>query len=545
LRKILGIGLLLLVAQAVLIKAANAAIVPVCKKESLHTYVPTDEESNAHRKFDLPVMTYPVSSNPDQNGFWRFAVRIDKKGRVVCYSDTDYYSEHENPMNDQRRAVLAQLNTWRYDPFIEDRQPVAAVIRLAIPEWQTPKHREDLPDTPIDDVRISLRRIECLGECPAYRLNIDGHGRVIYQGEVAVDVTGTRVYQIPERDVAALIGKIRDRDIWSIEAPIDIEALRRGWDGGGCELRINMGGVIHVLNCYEPAIASIVHEVDRIAHSNMWIHFSDDALAHLKEEHFDFYSKDSAALLWYVVGSERTRDDRAMLELIKLGTSLYGSYPPEFFEHDADAPSLLDRALQNGRSSLIDSLIDAGLLKTNGVLDQRKIDAAFQAAIVGGNFKLVKKIWAISGSQRHPALTFQEDRDISANSPSLPVTLLLDPMFHKIMPWDGMEIAKWLIARGCDMHAKDDEKGSLLQIAIKSADVRFVQYLLDAGLSPTESRSNDKLPLMEARDEDVALALLKAGAKLPQEESEASYFKRKVEQKQWSRVDAWLTAHEK
>jgi hypothetical protein len=67
-----------------------------------------------------------------------------------------------------------------------------------------------------NSLRITLRRGVCFGTCPAYSVEIDGDGTVIFKGISFVAVKGRRVAQISVQDVHNLFEKFREVDyFWS------------------------------------------------------------------------------------------------------------------------------------------------------------------------------------------------------------------------------------------------------------------------------------------------------------------------------------------
>src|SRR5262245_49630613 len=58
---------------------------------------------------------------------------------------------------------------------------------------------------PESDPVITLERTACLGKCPVYTVNILDDGRVIYEGNRFVAVTGKQTSNIAPKTVAAMI----------------------------------------------------------------------------------------------------------------------------------------------------------------------------------------------------------------------------------------------------------------------------------------------------------------------------------------------------
>jgi len=293
-------------------------------------------------------------------------------------------------------------------------------------------------------------------------------------------------------------------------------------------------------------ISDFEDEVDLIARSSIWINLTRDAIEYLKAEGYDFSSPAAGDMLARAIANEGTHDDEAMLSLIALGAPIDRPIP-RGRPHLEVERSVIEEALLKRRAILIDPLIAKGALQTDGKPDQGKIDAAFRAAIRGGDLTFVQKIWEIAGDSQRPTLTFDGiSSELSIDSDSRarlrkpsPVTLLLSPPSNATRPWDGLAIAKWLAAQGCDLKAAAADGTTLLQIATEAGHADFVRYLLDQGIH-TSTPGRSGLPTLDsAANEEVALILLEAGA----DTSRMSDFRDRAEAKHWTRVLAWLSAH--
>ncbi|HEV8693032.1 MAG TPA: ankyrin repeat domain-containing protein, partial [Lysobacter sp.] len=112
------------------------------------------------------------------------------------------------------------------------------------------------------------------------------------------------------------------------------------------------------------------------------------------------------------------------------------------------------------------------------------------------------------------------------------------PSYQKT-PWDGLQIAQWLAAQGCDLKAAAANGTTLLHIAAEAGDAASVRYLLAQGLDASTPGEYGLPALGSVTDEDVALILLEAGTDL----SKLDDFARYAEGNHWLRVTAWLKAH--
>lgn len=520
--------------------SAHAAGMALCSAQQLLAYTPDAAEVRAHRQSASPVISYSYGARLDQWG-WRLTVRVDEAGRIVCYGMKDEF-DRDVPMNTARRSFLDKLSSWRYAPFLRDGRPTSAVFPEQVAEQELPRKHQSLPDVPLTEVHISLGRSGCYGSCPRYRVDIHGDGRVVYQGGAYADVVGRHEYKVPVADVAKLVDSLRAKDIWSLRssyrAPIS--------DNPDYELTLTMGGQTHGLDDYAGqmvgmpvAVSEFEGEVDAVARSGMWVHLSQEGLEHLKVEGFRFDSRDGADLLARAVANRATRDDGSMLELVKLGAPLDGgAFRAPWLRRRHG--SVLGDALRNHRSlALVDALIAKGVLITNGRPDQGKIDAAFRDAIEGGRLALVQRIWEIAGARSHPALSFKDvdGRTVKRS----PVSLLLsDPDDGH---WEGLAIAKWLAAKGCDLKAKAASGGTLLHVAAAAGDADFVRYMLSQGMDVSTPGEYGLPALGSAKSEDVAMILLEAGADPSSMDDTKGQFLRYAKSIHWGRVVAWLESH--
>jgi Domain of unknown function (DUF6438)/Ankyrin repeat len=521
---------------------ARALDIAACTKPQLLALVPTPDELKTHRLFRPPYVSYPYDTKLLDWGF-QLVLRIDESGRVVCASITDRFTEKPPPLNDQRRLLIGALKDWRYTPFTSDGHAMPAIATEYISERELPAQHVPLPNVPLDKVTISLERQGCFGSCPGYKVTVDGNGRATYEGRSYVDVVGTHHYRIPSQKVAKLVESLRAYDIWS---------LRRTYKAGITDsatyiLTIDMGDQGHRLTDYvgqmagmPSTVSDFENEVDKIVGTEAWIHLSEAAVDVLKEEHFNFASQAGADLLARAVRNDDTHDDGAILRLVSLGAPLEGNRPASGFEGRHAA--LIDEALKNRRAILIDPLIAKGALNTGNKPDEHKINAAFHAAIAGGSLALVQKIWNIAGDEPHPSLEFNDASDDEKHiHKRAPVSLLLSHPQYEKGPWEGLGIAKWLIAHGCDLKASKADGVTLLHIAAEADDAEFVKYLLAQGFDPsTPARYGPALGA--THNEEVAMILFRAGTKMTSNNDGYS-FRRYAEGEHWGRVIDWLDSH--
>lgn len=542
--KAIGILSLTIVAALSLpVPPVRAAEIAACTKQQLLGFTPKRDEVKTHRQFPLPFISYPFDTKMENWGF-DLSVRVDEFGRVVCFRIYDVFNHNELPLNNQRRAFVTALKDFRYTSFTRNGQAIPVIISESINERETPLHHLPLPDAALDKVTITLERQACYGSCPSYKVQLQGDGRAIYEGRGDVDVLGTHHYRVPRQNVANLIDSLRASDIWSLRSSYNAHVT----DLPTYILTLSMDGQQHQIEDYwgqmvgmPSTVSDLEEEVDKAARSEIWIHLSQEAVDVLKKERFQFTSKQAGDLLARAVANEESHDDTAMLSLIDMGAPID---PRPQYGMVGRRSALTEEALKNHRAILIDPLIAKGALKADGKPEQHIIDAAFRAAIVGGNLALVQRIWNISADRPHPSLKFNDASDEEKPvHKRVPVTLLLSHTREERGPWEGLSVAKWLIAQGCDMRASKADGTTLLHIAAESRDPEFVRYLLAQGFDPSTPGEYGLPALGGADTEDVAMILLEAGTKMSAMHDEGHEFYKYAEYNHWQRVIEWLTSH--
>jgi len=517
--------------------------IPRCEAEQMDDASP-GEDVAAHRQFELPVLAYPAQAKLEPAGL-SLTLLVDRSGQVVCHTIEDSF-DREPEMTAPRRKLLRAMSRWHYRPFLSDGKPQMAVVSETVAEERLPDLHRPLPVVALDQVTISLERTGCFGTCPDYRVQVHGDGTVEYEGGNFVDVLGAHVYRIPQEQVEALVAKLRQADLWSMDKSYRAMIT----DNPSYELTLRMGDEVHEIDDYVGTAVGMPHavrdfeeEVDRVARTSEWKNLSMAAVDRLQGEGFDFRSQAAADLLARAVVNDEGQDEPAMLRMIQWGTPVVGGnasgeqrIPPAAAVHS----SLLHEALLHHRTALIDSLLARGALRTDGKLDRGKVDAAFRDAVEGGRLSLAQKIWNAAGPRMRPSLWFG-DRDDNGSRRMVPMTMALSRRYGDD-GWEGRQIAQWLAGLGCDLKARAADGATLLHRAVSAGDIDFVRYLIAKGLDVSVPGNYNLPPLASAENEDIALLLLQAGSDGRLDDHGES-FRRYARQRHWGRVLAWLREH--
>lgn len=399
---------------------------------------------------------------------------------------------------------------------------------------------------------VSLKRTSCLGSCPAYTVTVHGDGAVLFTRPAGYDA-GTHAYRVPRKEAAALLRRIGRDGLWGLRANYDSGAV----DAPSQILTFHVGGrdkrIVDVVGASVgmPATVTAFGEaVDRVARTRSWLHFDGQTLHWLEAEKFDFRSPAAGQWLAYAVMDPMVSDNTALLALLKRGgrRMLEAANRSAILRRDwtGEPRTLLYFALLYRRVPLVEPLLAMGDLALHGKPDQARIDAAFGAAIGGGDLALVRRMWRVRGTRAHPSLAYvRKTYGVGGKitGQTLPVTFRLTFPEHRRADWQGQAIAAWLAARGCDLKATDNYGESLMHIAALAGYARFVGFLAARGVPVNVPNRAGDLPTDLARNQDTVLALLKAGALARPRDARHLSLREQAQDNHWTRVLAWLDAH--
>ncbi len=533
--------------------AQTAPSVRVCAPGELpQTFDTADAEVAAHRRFDLPVITYPFSPKPrEATSFAGLSLDllVDETGHIACYALPDGAA----PATADEQPVIDALSTWTYTPFTDEHgAPKAAYIREYVYEQEAYQKIVPMPAGPASSFSVVLMRSNCLGTCPAYSVSVkaagDGTAGVRFQGSDETDVTGEHAWTLPAETVTALIEAARTANIWSARDRYRADAT----DQPTYTLKLGMGGKTKTIFDYAgpvvgipQAVTRFMDTVDRLSGAADYIRLTPAGVTRLAGEGIDLKSQAGADLLTDATADVATKDD-AILALIQAGAPLHGGHRSLGYDRrDAQETAPLPDAIRLNRAPVVAALVDRGALTRDGKPDRKSIDDAFDAAIAAGSLATVRTFWAY-----HPSLTFTDtpadDGDENAKPVTAPVTLLLNTDYnpYNASGWDGFAIARFLLEQGCDINARGADGRTLLHIATHAGDAAFVRYLLDHGARVDALNADGEAPLdLSIGSDDVSILLLEAGADPAHKPKYGNSFSEDARNYDEKPVLAWLKAH--
>jgi len=522
--------------------ATAAERLRTCAPGELQGPKPKDAEVEAHRLAPLPSPVYPPATKmADWGMFLTFA--IDAEGRPTCFvansGGDEPYTVNPTP---QREALFDALADWRYRPFERGGKPVPVVVEERLDESLAQENMEAMPKVPEEEVWVSFDRSTCLGTCPAYRIEIRGNGHAAFVGEWNVDVLGRHEFQVPREQARALVRQLRGTRLWSLrtdrraifpDAQFNTLKIMAGTRGRELVHGLGFGPQLPDFNAFTEAMESL-------GKVKQWRSLSPEMVQLLQREGFRFDSEAGRQMLLRAVGNDWTRDEAGLLALVAAGAPLDPAIANE------EGTSLLDLALVNGHEQIAARLIERGALQTGGRIDQGKLDSAFQHAIRSAKLTEVEMLWNSAGAGMRPSLDFTDTHDGQGMEPdksrqSSVITQIRIPWGGVDEDWQGLEVAKFLVAKGADPKSVDVNGESVLTTAMYSGDGEFVRWALAQGLDPAKTENFD-LGDYEV-DEDTQLALLEAGYASTLSSDDREKLFASFERYNRQRAMAWLVRH--
>lgn len=269
--------------------------------------------------FQLPPITYnrPLQEPPGPG----VRLVLSAEGRVECI---DPASRQSLMLTPQRRAALAGMDTWRFEPVRVAGKPVRAQVDFSIPEKIEFDFHEAMPAASLSDMSVTLERH---GDWPVRydsRLTVYGDGLVDYKANSFSDVVGHYSWRIAPATVSALFARLRKEDVWSAAGNWSAVVID-GWTqtltltiGSHKRVIIDRGGSLLGM---PKAVNTAEEDIQAVA--NDLIHLTPEGVAILDREDFDFRSQSGADLVVSASTDPRVDED-AVLDLLKRGAPAEG-----------------------------------------------------------------------------------------------------------------------------------------------------------------------------------------------------------------------------
>ncbi len=343
-----------------------------------------------------------------------------------------------------------------------------------------------------DTIRIKLTRANCRGACEVNSsVEIRGNGQGIYRGTgFYLLVKGEHRFPVPSSTVACLMEAFRAADVWSfassyvVDAPqFEVVTLEIEIAGRRKVVKDRLGVRIGA-----PAVLGQLELAVEAAGAQSFMIGDPNTVPLLRAERFDFHARAGAVLL--NAAANQSPDD-VVLAILAEGAPANQKVAVNGFDDDA----AIIVSARRGKLDLVRALVAAGAFadapyqmredalraaiedaRPSVVAELIKDGADLHVDDAGGGYLFDRLVARSLTARSMGDLTFQADRVavikllLSAGA-TIPRTLMFDARTP--------EEVRLFLAAGADLEARDSE-----------------------GLTP----------LLRTSDEDVAIALLEAGA---------------------------------
>ncbi|HTD23235.1 MAG TPA: ankyrin repeat domain-containing protein [Terriglobales bacterium] len=527
-----------------LLLAAAFFVTMICVAQRQETAKPTEnkespvavsaEEVQSHRIGDIPLIR--IKLKPEEQaqvgmGGIRLKITVDPNGAVVAISaakDEDIPPNIPPGLQSQAEA-LAKNN--KYQPFQRNGHAVWAKfddwVRVLPPELKPLQH---IPFPEIHNwksVRITLQRTGCFGACPAYQVEIQGDGTVLYEGKAYVAVQGQHHGSISQETVHQIVDAFREADYYSLRDKYICEVT----DNPAYETSMEIDGRLKKVMDYVGeevgmpfAVSKLEESIDRLANTERWTKGNAATVGSLMEEKWDFKSPEAASTLVRVA---QRGDAEAVRALVAAGVPLSGGNSKTV---PVEVDNALSQAAFRGDSAMLRVLLEAGATTQ----DPQSKDKAISMAVRSRNVEAVRLLLDYGAN---PNLRDESGGTtlMEAASSGLPALVELFLKYHpdvNVRSNDGSTalmgaVGEWhsgaeppevnraavvrlLLAAGADPNARDQEGDTALIKAAWDADAALL--LIKAGADVNAQNKQGTTPLINTPDLDVTRMLLENGA---------------------------------
>jgi ankyrin repeat protein len=322
-------------------------------------------------------------------------ILVGADGRVA-------FAQTRSGPKDTQREAERLVRQVRFIPFQRDGKPVPAVIEeFQLRVRHQPEQRADYrkPFPVVKDwstLSITHEHMTDRGG-DRRRLTIDGHGRVIFEGDEAA-VRGKHVATISKQDLEALVDAFRRADWFSTldqyssgATHQDIAVTQIQFDGHHKPVRYSPSST-----GYQPDAVRDVHSaILRITNADRWLKGNAETGPSLVAEKWDFNAK-TPENLSLLTGIAARGDIRALKDVWALGAPVIANTGP----YPAPIPAIVPAAARSDIELL------RHLLSLDALWDQAALDAALLNAAGAGKAEAVD--WLLSRGANPRAATTLE-----------------------------------------------------------------------------------------------------------------------------------------
>lgn len=414
-------------------------------------------------------------------------------------------------------------------------------------------HPNNFPTVDHSRLLITLERSACFGDCPDYRVRIDGYGRVEFSTETAalgaveelhramsstpgVLHPGTHVDRIDRRSVDALVERfrkarffsLRDSYVWEVtDLPTQVLTLETGH---GRKRVLDYGGDQVGM---PRSVAELQVAVDRAAGSARWVRGATGLVAYLEKTGFDFRSERAAGMLLQGVAEA---DESTLVGLIDRGAPLDEPLSAAESTRPVGAEAIIG-SIRFGRARLFKALVDRGWL---GRVDGAEANQVLAEGAAGCNPEFVDV--AVDAGLLVDAVTPRPADYHPEDGIPFGETALAGLAGAYGCRGEGprTDTAKRLLARGANPNSRDSA-GETPIFGVESA--ALLRVLLASGADPRARDSAGRSAVFSTWNDEIIAMLLEAGASPAGRDSEGKTLAQLAAEKRLLKTARWLKAH--
>ncbi|MBI1213155.1 MAG: hypothetical protein GC190_16950 [Alphaproteobacteria bacterium] len=481
-------------------------------------------------------------------GSVRVTIVIGKNGHVLHADTADKRAEYAT-------AAAAIARRWTFIPFERNGQPVVAKIETSV-QIHPLERRQDYgqPFPEIEDrssLRIGLARTGCFGTCPSYRVEIDGDGKVTYQGGAFVAIPGEHHASIDRRAVDGLVERFRRARFFTLlddytasitDNPTYVISI--AFDGRTKSVKDYVGLVAGMPD----AVHDLEDAIDRAAGTNKWLYGNAETVPSLRAESWDFKSTKPENLA-IAPGIAQFGTLEALKDLIATGAPLTASARMDLWPSRYTA---LELAARRSDAQMVGALLSANtkwptsVLSSAALLGARSGSSEIVSRLISGGADSKFKdadghTLLMSGAEAgtpdvisaildfktnpflagktpaaHPGSNSQTDEnsDVNAHDAEGKTALMLNSSSFgdtdRLPGYDRGKCVDILVAAGARVDMRDKNGDTALTSNAVHADVAAA--LIKAGADVNAQNAAGETALMKALTRDVVEVLLEAGA---------------------------------
>lgn len=426
--------------------------------------------------------------------------------------------------------IIAQTESLvrglQYKPFMRNGRAVRAkfyeYVQLLPPEIKPARH---VPFPRVKDwksVKITLQRTECLGECPAYTVEVHGDGAVVYEGGSYAAFTGQHRGLVPRDNVIELVRQFEQADFYSLRVEYRGEVNDQATRVTSIEIDGRRKQVTDYagLETGMPVVVSDLEDtIDRLADSERWTRGNAKTLAALETEHWDFKSDEAADTLARVA---QYGNADVVRDLVSAGVPTNG--------RNLSENTALVQAADRGDAVMLRALLEAGAATNPQNLANAVVAAAGSGKVEafavllsgGGNIKSRDELGrtalmaaATSGSPAMVEEVLKSHPDLNAVDNTEGRTALMQVAtndFYKVTREDVLEVIRLLLKAGADLNVRDED-GNTALILCAMFNVDLVLPLVQAGADVNARNNQGQSAFDKTEDPDVKRILIQHGLK--------------------------------